>query len=180
MENEGMELEIIINDKTTDDGQAIIQVRLTAYALKAHTWNADRSLTPARDRRGRCDQAFQERTRDQRPALALPAGQVLLGPATHQERHLLAPARPPDHQPEQDVRDDAGHQARRPLQEDCSVPETVQEDPQDHRAGPFDRHRGRILWAQRYAPRHSYRYVLGQIHPLTVVYFRYNSCDCLL
>ena len=27
MENEGMELEIIINPKTTDDGQAVIQVR---------------------------------------------------------------------------------------------------------------------------------------------------------
>ena len=31
MENEGMDLDIIINPKTTDDGQAVIQVR--AYVV---------------------------------------------------------------------------------------------------------------------------------------------------
>lgn len=35
METEGMELEIIINPKTTDDGQAVIQVR-TIYKFKLH------------------------------------------------------------------------------------------------------------------------------------------------
>ena len=34
METEGMELEIIINPKTTDDGQAVIQVRFFRRSLQ--------------------------------------------------------------------------------------------------------------------------------------------------
>jgi UTP--glucose-1-phosphate uridylyltransferase len=33
METEGMELEIIINPKTTDDGQAVIQVRTYLFRV---------------------------------------------------------------------------------------------------------------------------------------------------
>ena len=37
METEGMELEIIINPKTTDDGQSIIQVRTSI--MRGLTWS---------------------------------------------------------------------------------------------------------------------------------------------
>ncbi|KAJ8522506.1 hypothetical protein ONZ45_g939 [Pleurotus djamor] len=40
MENEGMELEIIINPKTTDDGQAVIQLETAAGAAIKHFKNA--------------------------------------------------------------------------------------------------------------------------------------------
>ena len=58
METEGMELEIIINPKTTDDGQAVIQVRLL-WTDRIVITNFDIS---ARDRRRSSHQALQECT----------------------------------------------------------------------------------------------------------------------
>lgn len=76
MENEGMDLDIIINPKTTEDGQAVIQVRILLYNLHASPLTYERLL--ARDGCGCGDQAFQARAWHQRSAKPLLARQELL------------------------------------------------------------------------------------------------------
>ena len=97
METEGMELEIIINPKTTDDGQAVIQVRFCRpfsatwriFGLIQYLRHTFPTPSTARDRRRCSDQALQERTLYQRTALTFLARQVVLGLVAHQERHLF-------------------------------------------------------------------------------------------
>lgn len=74
MEAEAMELEIIINPKNNEDGQAVIQVKLTCPSC---IHSANKMMRSARDCRGSCHQALQERTRNQRPAITFLACQVL-------------------------------------------------------------------------------------------------------
>ena len=57
----------------------------------------------ARDCRRSSHQAVQERTRHQRPPQALLACQELFRFVVDQERHLLSPTRPVDHQPATNV-----------------------------------------------------------------------------
>ena len=132
---------------------------------------------PARDRRWCRDQALQERPWYQRSAVALLACEELLGLVADQVGHLLARARPAGHQRAAHVRDDAGHQAWGPLQEgeegivsegestadgnrtDPTIPEALQEDPQDPRARPLDGDRRRLLRPQRYFARDGHQCV---------------------
>ena len=88
METEGMELEIIINPKTTDDGQAVIQVRLL-WTDRIVITNFDIS---ARDRRRSSHQALPECTRNQCPSFSLPSRKIMFRSLTYQERHLFAGA----------------------------------------------------------------------------------------
>lgn len=92
MENEGMDLEIIVNPKVNDDGQAVVQVRELLLPVKQTRLQFNQRLIlpcTARNCRRGCDQALQECAWHQRPAYSVLAGQVLLGPTPHQERHLL-------------------------------------------------------------------------------------------
>ena len=49
METGGMELEIIINPKTTDDGQAVIQVRFLLQTDRIAITNLDLSSKPPQE-----------------------------------------------------------------------------------------------------------------------------------
>ena len=67
METEGMELEIIINPKATDDGQQVIQVRYgsISFAPKGNSGLIQSTTfytSTARNRSWCSYQAFQERT----------------------------------------------------------------------------------------------------------------------
>jgi hypothetical protein len=97
MDNEGMDLDIIINPKTTDDGQAVIQVCIPCRS------DGDALLTEwylAGDSCWCRHQAFQARTRDQRPTKPVLTREELLRLAVDQERHLLSLAWPTGHQRE--------------------------------------------------------------------------------
>jgi hypothetical protein len=63
METDGMELEIIINPKTTDDGQAVIQVQIYKFYAQV-SCTLIPSISSARNCCRSSHQTLQERARN--------------------------------------------------------------------------------------------------------------------
>ena len=85
MENEGMELEIIVNPKVTEDGQSVIQVRLSLNVPSLPSFSLLNELSVVGNC-GRCShQAFQECSWYQRSPKPFPTRQELFGFTLDQE-----------------------------------------------------------------------------------------------
>lgn len=89
MEGDGMDLEIIVNNKTTDQGEAVIQLETAVSRFLLYVFLLlDLSR---RDTTGRsCYQTLPSRSWYQRTSISFPSRQILCGFATHYVRFIHA------------------------------------------------------------------------------------------
>ena len=142
MEDEGMDLEIIVNPKQTDDGQAVIQLETAAgAAIKhfkgAHGVNVPRSrFLPVKS----CSDLLLIKS----DIYSLEHGQLVINPKRMFENtpviklgdHFKKVCRPSLAREICSVYSETSFA-------DPAIPKTVQEDPPNHRAGSPDSHRRR-------------------------------------
>ena len=159
MDNEGMDLDIIINPKTTDDGQAVIQLETAAGAAikhfkHAHGINVPRNrFLPVKS----CSDLLLIKS----DIYSLKHGQLVIN-----ENRLFATTpviKLGDH----------FKKVRRCLLyilsvlcakltwllcfADRPIPKTIQAHPYHHRARPSNRHRWCLLWTKHHVEGHCYR-----------------------
>ena len=146
MESEGMDLEIIINPKQTDDGQAVIQLETAAgAAIKhfkgAHGVNVPRNrFLPVKS----CSDLLLIKS----DIYSLEHGQLVINPSRMFENTPVIKLG--DHFKKVRCQSQSEtYSLNRSVNSDPAIPKAVQEDPQDPRAGPFDGYWGRQLWAKR-------------------------------
>ena len=147
-----MDLEIIINPKQTDDGQAVIQLETAAGAAVkhfkgAHGVNVPRSrFLPVKS----CSDLLLIKS----DIYSLKHGQLVINPKRMFENtpviklgdHFKKVRCPPR---ARDYRSAVISETTTFFFADPAVPDAVQEDPPDHRVGSPDSDRRRLLWAKR-------------------------------
>jgi UDP-N-acetylglucosamine pyrophosphorylase len=146
METDGMDLEIIINPKQTDDGQAVVQLETAAgAAIKhfkgAHGVNVPRSrFLPVKS----CSDLLLIKS----DIYSLEHGQLVINPSRMFENTPVIKLG--DHFKKVRRSAESRHTPLdRSVNSDPAIPKTVQEDAQDSRAGSSDGDRRRLLWAKR-------------------------------
>lgn len=128
MDSGGVELDIIVNPKVADDGTPVIQLETAVGAAIKHFKNAHGINVPR-------SRFLPVSLHSMYPIIGHPiiafcqSGQVMLRLITDHLGFILAPTRQIGDEPRPHVQSDSCHQARRYVQEDCQLPETLPHHP---------------------------------------------------